>query len=350
MKPRTAAALVLAALVLVAACATSGAEGIRQSRTEHSAPTARPAAALTPAPISAADPYLHLARTLEQRGVAVWFEADLVKAWLAGPAAFDTAMARLGGLAQATPVAGFKVADELGYDDGITSPAQGLAFLQAVHGAVRRVAPDAQVLVDMIVPELGCLPWLGAAQEACATAQRDRYPAATQAAVTSYLRAGLVDRLDLSTGLLPASSYAAWGTTTVAAQRVAWSHAAAAWASLTTLQARKALAAAGGYGGDAAAARADLETYVDVPVDAGARAVDIWTWRQPYDGATVSLLGPGLSPNPLWSGLEARRAAGMHLLTHMTPSQMPTAPAAFDHECVVAATVFDAVFVAAGTG
>ena len=86
------------------------------------------------------------------------------------------------------------------------------------------------------------------------------------------------------------------------------------------------------------------------PSHEGARAVDIWTWRQPYDGATVSLLADSLAPNPLWSALQQARASGVSLVTHMTPSTLPTDPVALAHECDVAATVFSAVFVAAGTG
>lgn len=341
-----ALAAVLGMLLLAGSgCAASRAQG-------ETGPTApgHPTVALAPAVVPATDPYLHLARTLQDRGVDVWFEADLVKAWLAGPGAFTTAVNRLGGLAAATDVAGFKVADELGYQDGITSSTQALAFLHAVRVALRTVAPHAAVLVDMVVPELGCLPWRGSAQEACAAGVRDRYPAATQAAVTAYLRAGLVDRLDLSTGLLDAGTYAGWGLTPLEAQRDAWAHAAAAWSSLTTLQARKALAAPGGYAGAPAAAAEDLATYVEEPVAAGARAVDIWTWRQPYDGATVSLLAADLRPNPLWTGLVARHDAGTALFTHMTPSQMPANERDFAHECTVAAEAFSAVFVAAGTG
>lgn len=345
MRPLVLAAVLGTLLLMGSACAASRAQG-------ETGPTSPgdPTVSLAPVAVPGTDPYLRLARTLQDRGVEVWFEADLVKAWLAGPGAFATAVNRLGGLAAATDVAGFKVADELGYQDGITSMDEALAFLHAVRVALRTVAPHAQVLIDMVVPELGCLPWRGSAQQACAAPVRDRYPAATQAAVTAYLRAGLVDRLDLSTGLLDAGTYAGWGLTTLQAQQDAWAHAAADWARLTTLQARKALAAPGGYAGASADAAADLATYVDEPVAAGARAVDIWTWRQPYDGATVSLLAADLRPNPLWSGLVARHEAGTALFTHMTPSQMPANARDFAHECAVAGEAFSAVFVAAGTG
>ena len=94
----------------------------------------------------------------------------------------------------------------------------------------------------------------------------------------------------------------------------------------------------------------DVGVYVDTPVSAGASAVDIWTWRQPYDGAVVSLLPASLAPNPLWRALRQARVSGVSLFTHMTPSTLPADPAALARECDLAATVFSAVFVAAGTG
>jgi hypothetical protein len=205
--------------------------------------------------------------------------------------------------------------------------------------------------VDAVVPELGCLPWRGGNQEGCAQRVRSKYPAATAAAIESYLRAGLIDRLDLSTGLLEDSTYAKWGLTRREAQTDAWNRVRAqGWESMTTLQSRKALAEPDGYKGSAGQAGDDAATYIDVPVGAGAEAVDIWTWRQPYQGRTVSLLAPDLSANPLWTSLVQRHRSGVQLITHMTPSAMPGDSAGYDRECDLAATAFTAIFVAAGTG
>jgi hypothetical protein len=88
---------------------------------------------------------------------------------------------------------------------------------------------------------------------------------------------------------------------------------------------------------------------VQIPVAAGAAGVDIWTWRQEYDGATVGLLDDRLDSNPLWNDL-LRSRDDTHLLTHMTPSLLPPGRAAVARECARVAEVFDAVFVAAGTG
>ncbi len=202
-----------------------------------------------------------------------------------------------------------------------------------------------------MVLELGCLPWTGPEQRACGTKYAGEYPAASISAVGDYLHAGLIDVFDLSSGLQDPSVYQHWGTTLDQAQTQAWQHAQSlGWADLTDLHARKALAAPGGYQGSAAQAAADVHTYVGLPLAEGARAVDVWTWRQPYSGSVVSLLPNDMRTTPFWQALEAQRRAGADLFTNMTPSAMPADPKAFAHECDVIAQMFSAVLVAAGTG
>lgn len=293
---------------------------------------------------SSGDPYVDLARVLHDRNVQVWFEADLVKRWLEGPAALDTAVSRLGALAQQVPVKGFKIADELGYDDGITSVAQATAFLRDSRAALHRVAPDAEVLVDVLVPQLGCPQ--GDGPGSCRARAASAYPAATIAGVTSYLGAGLLDRVDLSTGLRDGST-----ATMQADQRRAWAEVRSlGWPGLTTLQARKALFGPRGFPGTHEQAQEAARTYVDIPTQAGAEAVDIWTWRQRYQGQLVGILGPDLAPNDLWRELLRRKQSGELLFTHMTPSLLTTDPVRLGRECDLVAQVFGAVFVAAGTG
>ncbi|MBB5978374.1 hypothetical protein [Kribbella solani] len=297
------------------------------------------------------DRYVALASALHQRGVAIWWETDLVSKWLQGPAAFDQAINRLGQLGKVPGTAGFKISDEIGYGDGLGSMSQATNFLTQARQRLAQVAPGKQLLVDAVVPELGCLPWRGGVQLSCANQVRQKYPAATAAAVESYLRAHLIDRLDLSTGLLSDSTYAQWGLDRKTAQTDIWNRVhAQGWGSMTILQARKALAVPNGYQGSADQAAADAATYIDVPVAAGAHAVDIWTWRQRYQGQIVSLLGPNLQTNPLWTELLKRRQQGVQLITHMTPSMLPTDPSSYGHECDLAAQAFTTVFVAAGTG
>jgi hypothetical protein len=262
---------------------------------------------------------------------------------------FQRAVQRMAELARFHDTVGFKVADELGYHDGLTTKAQVLAFLRATRSALARAAPRAEVLVDAIVPELGCLRDYGSFGATCARNARATSPGASIDTVSTYLRAGLVDRLDLSVGLLSASAYHDRGLTLRQADGKVWRDVdALGWSALTWLQARKALAMDGGWSGTRAAASRAVELNVDVPREHGANAVDIWTWRQPYEGGTYSLLAPDLRPSPLWEVLLARRRAGADLFTHVTPSTLSTRAPRRAHEYDLVASVFDEVFVAAG--
>jgi len=321
------------------------------SPTAVASPAGTPTPTVTLSPVASDDPYESMARSLHLLGVHVWFETDLVAAWREGPAAFDQVLARLGTLASVPGVRGFKVADELGYNDGLTSGAEATAFLRAADAGLARVAPHAQLLVDVVVPELGCLAWTSRGSQSCADEARAKHPAASQAAVSGYLRAGLVDRLDLSTSLLDEWTYQGWGLGQAQAQAEAWSHVKSlGWQHETVLQARKALADVGGYQGSQLQASHDVRTFVAVPVSAGAQAVDVWTWRQPYDGHTVSLLDDRLEPNALWRSLAAQHREGVHLFTHITPSMLLPTKAQQKREYARFAELFDAAFVAAGTG
>ena len=186
----------------------------------------------------------------------------------------------------------------------------------------------------------------------CASAARRRYPAASREAVTSYLRAGLVDRLDLSTGLLEPSAYAGWGLTRQDAQREAWDHVVSqGWDGLTRLQSRKALAAPGGYGGgkltDQGRPR-HLRGHAARGRCPCRRCLDLAAALLGQHRAASSTTPCGRTPSG--SGLRRRRDEGAVFFTHMTPSAMPTDAAGIARECAVVAQVFSAVFVAAGTG
>jgi hypothetical protein len=326
--------------------------GAADATTASAAPAAGPATPTpTVTPRVSGDPYADLARQLHARGVQIWFEADLVARWQEGPAAFGQALDRLGVLARVPGVRGFKVADELGYNDGIDSAAEAVAFLRAARSGLHRVAPGSSLLIDVVVPELGCLGWVPAGSRTCAREVDAKHPAATEAAVGTYLRARLVDRLDLSTSLLDEWSYRAWGLSQAQAQQLAWRHVKGlGWDRLTALQSRKALADVGGYRGSVEQATRDADTFVTTPVASGAQAVDVWTWRQQYDGHTVSLLAPDLASNPLWHELEQSRMAGVRLATHITPSLLLPTAAERTQEYARFASVFAEAFVAAGTG
>ena len=74
----------------------------------------------------------------------VWIETDLVKRWQEGPTWFRAAVSRVAELARQPGVVGIKIADELGYNDGMNSVSKISKFLSAVGpGAARRRARQA---------------------------------------------------------------------------------------------------------------------------------------------------------------------------------------------------------------
>ena len=295
--------------------------------------------------------YANAVHAAQRHGLRVWLESDLVKKWKEGKPAFQTALNQLGSLAKIPGVAGIKIADEMGYHDGLKTSAQIRAFLADASAGLARTAPGKPLLVDMIVPELGCVPdqqppllW----STICGVKVRGQYPQLTLNAVTGYLSTHTISVLDLSTGLLPDSTYVGWGIDRDTAQQVAWTKVRQlGWPRVVKLHARKALAHPGSYSGSAGAAAADVHTWVDVPLSDGATAVDVWTWRQRYQGDISRILDPGLRPNALWDDLVARRRHGARLFTHMSPHSLEQS---LDADLAKLSEAFTDVFVAAGTG
>jgi len=294
--------------------------------------------------------YVELAQAVTDKGGRVWVESDLVKAWRSGPAAYADALAIVTSLADRDGVEGVKVADELGYDDGLDL-ASARKFLAQVTGDLRSRLPSRKLMVDMIVPELGCLAWRDASPDKgkkdCAASEDRKNPAATISALDGYVQAGWLDVLNLSAGLRTPVEYAMWGTSRDDAMTAIWTEAQRRWSGRVVLQARKALAHPGRYDGSAQDAEADVHTYVDIPVAHGAKAVDIWTWSQPYKGGTYQLTDPGLGSNALMAALDARRAKGVQLWTHMTPSSLQRG---LDQDVSAAVRTFGTILVASGTG
>jgi len=336
--------LLLAVLLVGAGCTTEPAASSGASGSSTPSATVRPQ-------------YVALAEAVAAQHGRVWVEADLVKAWQAGPAKYAAVLATVVRLADRPGVAGVKIADELGYGDG-TDQATVLTFLAATTKELHARLPGQRVLVDVIVPELGCLHWPGAgavvagaeataSRAACAEREVARNPAASVTALDAYVARGGLDVLNVSAGLRSGSEYAAWGTTRDAAMAAAWDEASRRWGTKVRLQARKALAHPGAYAGTAATAEADVHTFVDVPLTHGAKAVDIWTWSQPYRGTSYTLTDPGLAPNALTAALLDRRRRGVELWTHMTPSSLQVG---LDQDVASALTVFSDVLVASGTG
>ncbi len=296
-------------------------------------------------------PYAAAVDAAHGRGLRIWIEADLRKRWLAGPTSFAEGVNRVAELSRRPGVVGVKVVDEVGYQDGLDSPAKVSAFLHATALAVRKAAPGTLILVDMLVPELGCMPDLEPPIRwgtICAVRARGVYPQLALTAVDGYVASGDVDVIDLSSSLLPAKTYAGWGTDEATAQRQAWREVLwRGWAKHVRLNARRALAHAGIYPGSEQDAATELQIFADLPVAEGAAGVSVWTWRQKYQGDISRLLDPGLRPNALWRELQKRRAAGMALSTHLTPSSTELG---LDTDLRVLSSVFTDVYIAAGTG
>jgi hypothetical protein len=292
--------------------------------------------------------YVGLVDDLRAKGTGVWIESDVVKAYQAGPARYRQVLGIDLALARRPGVAGIKIADELGYHDGTTQE-QAAAMVRQTVADIHAASPGTKVLIDVVVPELGCLSWTPTSTPAmrmCGANAAAANPGASLQAVDGYVASG-VDVIDLSTGLQGDSWYVAQGTSRDEAMRQCWREAVRRWGSRVTLQARKAVGHPGAYTGDAAQAEADVHTYVDIPIAAGAKAVDVWTWAQKYQGELVTLTDPEGAPNALTRALQQRRKEGVRLWTHMTPSTYQVDRA---HDVAAVASQFDVVLVAAGTG
>jgi hypothetical protein len=285
----------------------------------------------------------------KRHGLRVWIESDLVKRWKAGRGSFNEAVAMIAALAMRSGVVGIKIADELGYHDGLTSAQQIKAFLADSADALRKAAPGKLLLADIVVPELGCQSGHQPPPQSatiCSAQSRRQYPQLALDQVDGYLKSRSLDVVDLSTGLLPDTTYAGWGVDRDTVQRNAWQEVRLrGWGTFVRLQARKALAHPGTY--TDTNAEATLTTFVDIPRASGAVAVDVWTWRQLYKGQVYRLMDPGMRRNALWDGLAKRRASGAALFTHLSPNSLEVS---LEADLSVLATVFTDLFVAAGTG
>jgi hypothetical protein len=282
-------------------------------------------------------------------GLEVWIDVDLAQRWLEGPEIFATTVMKLAPLARRPGVVGFKIADELGYQDGFRTPAQIHAFLESAATALHRIAPRKQILVDLIVPELGCAPGMlsiVATSSLCAQQLRARYPALALSSVDDYIRSGLIDVVDLSTDLLPESTYATWGITSAEAQSAAWREVdILRWSRRVTLRERHGLAHPGAYSGTWADAQQDAELYAWIPLSQGASGVNVWAWQQPDGAVMMRLMDPGLRPNELWRMLIGLRREGVELFTSFSPTWTDRG---VPQDLKRLATVFSGVMVAAG--
>lgn len=321
------------------------------SRPSLATPSVVPSRSPSDEPASQGDPTPHQ-RAIDAaaaRGLEVWIDVDLAQRWLEGPKIFATTVMKLPPLARRPGVVGFKIADELGYQDGFQTSRQVRAFLESAATALRRIAPKKQILVDLLVPELGCAPGIlsiVATSSLCAQQLRARYPALTLSSVDGYIRSGLIDVVDLSTDLLPEATYASWGITSAQAQRAAWQEVNILhWSSRITLHERHALAHPGTYAGTWADAQRDADIYAWIPLSQGASGVTVWAWQQPEGAVMMRLMDPGLRPNALWRMLIGLRRRGVELYTSFSPTWTDRG---VPQDMRKLARVFSGVLVAAG--
>jgi len=345
--------LIVAAVALVASTTVSvGRADAATATASASESCRRPPPTTTPAGLAAIDAYRSTVAAAGALGMQVWLEADLLKRWWAGDASFRAGVQRLAQLAADPHVVGFKIADELGYGDVVQDkPACMRAFVTDAVSALHRASPRSQVLVDLVVPDLGCVPGdraVAAWSARCTTENDAKYPALSLHHVDQLLALRALDVVDLSSGILDDNVYRGWGTDALRAQDAAWQEVARRhWSRDVVLNARKALAHPGTYPGTTSTADASTTLFVDTPLRHGARAVDVWTWRQSYEGSVYRLANPGLQGNPLWSSLVARRSRGDLLFTHFSPSSVESGVAA---DLDMISQAFRGVFVATGTG
>jgi hypothetical protein len=347
---RPALAVLTGAVVAIMATACGGSAAHPGAKPEVSGPL-HGWTPPNPEPLSPLGDYQAAVQVAVADHLKVWIETDLVKRWQEGPTWFRAAVRRVAVLANQPGVVGIKIADELGYNDGMNSVSKINRFLSAAAQALHAAAPHKLIMVDMVLPQLGCVPGhqvAGSPTATCASREYAAYPQLALPEMDGYLRLHAIDVLDLSTFLLSADTYKAWGTTTDGAQRAAWLEVARrGWPELVHLQARKALAHPGDYPGTLAEAEANLHTFVDIPLASGAHAVDVWTWRQEYEGAVYRLMNPAMKPNSLWAGLEQRRRDHDVLFTSMSPHSVESS---LNEDLAVIATVFTDVLLPAGTG
>jgi hypothetical protein len=294
-------------------------------------------------------PYLQTIDAAAAGGLEVWIDVDLAARWLEGPETFAATVMKLAPLARRPGVVGFKIADELGYQDGFQASWQIRAFLESAATALHRIAPNKQILVDLIVPELGCAPGMlsiVATSSLCSQQLRARYPALTLSSVDGYIRSDLIDVVDLSTDLLPEATYSSWGITGAQAQRAAWQEVNILhWSRHVTLHERHSLAHPDTYTGTWTDAQQDADLYAWIPLSQGASGVDVWAWQQPKDSVMMRLMDPGLRPNALWRMLIGLRRQGVELYTSFSPTWTDRG---VPQDMRKLARVFSGVLVAAG--
>ena len=165
--------------VALAACSSTDTSAPGSAGGPTPAPHSGPAGGSAAAPTPAVTKYEQAVDAAAARHLSVWLEADLVRRWKEGDGSLREAVDQLARLGARPGVVGVKIADELGQDDGLRDQAEVLAFLKDASTAVRTALPHKQILVDMVVPELGCMPNVPSVvsvSASCAAQARQRWP------------------------------------------------------------------------------------------------------------------------------------------------------------------------------
>jgi hypothetical protein len=294
-------------------------------------------------------------KAASDRGLKVWIETDLVGAWLTGPDAFTKAVSKVGAEAQTPGVVGFKIADELGQpgQKTTTSPQQAMLFLHDARAALNSVAPGKLILVDIIGFDLGCVPGSSSSwQKKCVESNGAADASMSLDTIGQIVDSGYIDELNVTTYMQDAAKYQkTFGVSLADAQRAAFAEIKNRhWDTKVVVNTRKAFSFPTDKIADANAAAALVGDFIDVPITAGAKAVDTWAFSQKYaksPSGTVSQMSPGSQSNALWEAFKAEKAKNVNLFTHYTPST-PMGTVQQDMDNI--AQAFTGVFCAAGTG
>jgi hypothetical protein len=291
-------------------------------------------------------------KAANDKGLQVWIESDLVKAWLQGPDAFNAAVQKLAAEAQTPGVVGFKIADELGQpgQTTTTSPADALRFLKEARAALHANAPGKLILIDVIGFDLGCVPGSASSwHQKCLDQNSAADASLSLDTISQIVDSGYIDELDVTTNMGDPTKYQKnFGVTRTQAQQMAFAEIVnRGWSKKIVVNTRKAFSFPTATIPDATTAAGLVGDFIDVPIAAGAKAVDTWAFSQAYNGQIVNQMSPNYQSNALWDAFKNEKAKGVNLFTHYTPSH-PMGPV--DQDMAAIATAFTGVFCAAGTG
>ena len=219
-----------------------------------------------------------------------------------GTGLLSRAVNRVAALAGQPGVAGIKIADELGYNDGMDSAGKIKRFLSDTARALHAAAPHKLILVDMVChSSAACLATSSPCPPPRPVARRRMPLPRARPYRNRQLPAHARDRRARSQHRAAADSTYAAG----APRRCGADRRLAGGAPTRLAQPGPAAGPQGARASGKLSRRAGPGGRGHAPVrrhpDRLRRpAVDIWTWHQEYEGAMYQLMNPGMRPNALW--------------------------------------------------